>query len=261
MRRSARHGLTLIELLAASAISLVILAGVYQTLQQSRVVLRTGRDFAEQSGVVHRVHLLLADCVMQRKLPERLELFDQPREPRDLTLKKSLQRWQADVERIEWQRKQRATQPTFVGLDESLLLIVPCDSTSEPSFDLGEKAIWIGFGKPQVERLPDAWQIPASEMPEQPDSAWNGLWIATFRQPLPQSEGMQRWRFDQLRWISSDIASMHLRYHDGQQWKTSWSGGFTPLPAAIEIQCQSKLAGNSADGGPLVLDLSTGGVL
>jgi hypothetical protein len=72
---------------------------------------------------------------------------------------------------------------------------------------------------------------------------------------------MQRWRFDQLRWISSDIASMHLRYHDGQQWKTSWSGGFTPLPAAIEIQCQSKLAGNSADGGPLVLDLSTGGVL
>jgi prepilin-type N-terminal cleavage/methylation domain-containing protein len=117
MRRSARHGLTLIELLAASAISLIILAGVYQTLQQSRVVLRTGRDFAEQSGVVHRVHLLLADCVMQRKLPERLELFDQPREPRDLTLKKSLQRWQADVERIEWQRKQRATQPTFVGLD------------------------------------------------------------------------------------------------------------------------------------------------
>ncbi|MFY7969580.1 MAG: hypothetical protein ACOVNV_10835, partial [Pirellulaceae bacterium] len=174
---------------------------------------------------------------MQRKLPERLELFDQPREPRDLTLKKSLQRWQADVERIEWQRKQRATQPTFVGLDESLLLIVPCDSISEPSFDLGEKAIWIGCGKPQVERLPDAWQIPASEMPEQPDSAWNGLWIATFRQPLPQSEGMQRWRFDQLRWISSDIASMHLRYHDGQQWKTSWSGGFTPLPAAIEIQC------------------------
>jgi prepilin-type N-terminal cleavage/methylation domain-containing protein len=261
MRRSTRQGLTLIELLAASAISLLILAAVYQTMQQSRMVLRTGRDFAQQSGVVHRVHLLLADCVMQRKLPDRLDLFDQPQVPRDLTLKKSLERWQADVERIEWHRKQRATQPAFVGLDESLLLVVPCDSIFEPSLTLGEKAFWIGCGKPKLELLPDAWRIPAGEMPKQPDSTWEGLWIATFRQPLLQSAGMQRWRFDKLRLISSDIASMHLRYHDGQQWRTSWSGVVDQLPVAIEIHCQSKLAGSSADGGPLVLDLSTGGVL
>lgn len=261
MRRAARHGLTLIELLAASAISLLILAGVYQTLQQSRVVLRTGRDFAEQSGVVHRVHLLLSDCLMQRKLPERLELFDQPREPRDLTLKKSLQRWQADVGRIEWQRKQRATQPAFVGLDASLLLIVPCDSILEPTSDLGDKAIWIGCGKPQVAQLPDTWQIPAGEMPKQPDFAWDGLWIATFRQPMPQSAGMPQWRFDELRGISSDVGSLHLRYHDGLQWQTRWNGGFSQWPVAIEIQCKSELSGNSADGGPLVIDLSKGGML
>lgn len=261
MRRAARHGLTLIELLAASAISLIILAGVYQTLQQSRMVLRTGRDFAEQSGVVQRVHLLLADCVMQRKLPERLELFDQPREPRDLTLKKSLQRWRADVERIEWQRKLRTTQPAFVGLNESILLIVPCDLISEPASDLGEKAIWIGCGKPQAAQLPDAWQIPAGEMPEQPESAWDGLWIVTFRQPLLRSSGMPQWRFDEFRGVSSDVDSLRLRYHDGQQWQTSWNGGFSQLPVAIEIQCKSKLSGDSADGGPLVIDLSKGGIL
>lgn len=261
MRRPARQGLTLIELLAASAISLLILAGVYQTLQQSRVVLRTGRDFAEQSGVVHRVHLLLADCVLQRKLPERLDLFDQPQEPRDLTLKKSLQRWQADVARIEWRSKQRATQPVFVGLGDSLLLIVPCDTSSQPFSDLGEKAIWVGCGKPQVAQLPDAWQIPAGEMPDPSNSAWEGLWVVTFRQPLPQSPAMPRWRFDEFQGISSDIASLHLRYHDGQQWQSSWRGSFAPLPTAIEIQCKLKRSENLIDGGPLVIDLSKGGML
>lgn len=239
--RTARSGFTLVEVIAASALSVVLLLGVYRAMDQSARQRRAGTDEAHGDQVAMQLLRTIEGEILTARRPQRPLEFDSAWRPHDATeAKGQSQSLPSNVANPAGRRE--ADEVGIVGTRDALVIPLSSFPTREAGIAMPAVARVFGWRKKNDVELPVVWQQhlasrdfvgdrkAARRQPRGP------AYVTFTLHPTEESNASSTpvWLAGAARPLPPEIQSLTFRYFDGSNWYESWDGSSSELQA-IEI--------------------------
>jgi prepilin-type N-terminal cleavage/methylation domain-containing protein len=239
--RTTRAGFTLVEVIAASALSVVLLLGVYRAMDQSARQRRAGTDEAQGDQVAMQLLRTIEGEILTARRPQRPLVFDSAWRPHDATeAEGKSQPLPSNVANPTGRRE--ADEVGIVGTRDALVIPLSSIRTMEAGIAMPAVARVFGWRKKSEVELPAVWQQHLARRDFVGDRKATrrqprGPAYVTFTlHPMEESNASSSpaWLAGAARLLPPEIQSLTFRYFDGSNWYESWDGSSSDLQA-IEI--------------------------
>lgn len=222
---ASRRGFTLVEVLAATAISGALMLGLFAALDMLARYRTAGRDQAQCDRIANAVAQYLECSIRETPLSIKGDLDSvyapkakQP--PRQMTL---------DTERID--------DPLLVTGDETTLIVAARDAESSlPQQSASRVARLITGESIRAHELPGLWRRRSVEAAS--FSQHHGGYLSTLqlREIEPATTiAASRWQAGLPILLSDAVTDIKFRYFDGLTWLPRWDGDGRKRLQAVEV--------------------------
>lgn len=252
MKRSARSGFTLLEVLAASGLSVVLMLGVYRAMDLSSHYRRVANGRSNSDQVATTLLRLLEselaavdsnDPIVSPPVtdPTWIQL-DSAWSPFD-AVEANTPSLATDTTKAARPLAPRRRTPAIVGNARTLVITggeTKRGSDGRPSSD--QARVFGGTDRGEL-RMPEPWpallagenpRLDQASLREQRDTIV--CLVATLeRTHRDDLSNGPSWRTATTRPLANDLTEVRFRYHDGIQWHLVWTGAERFPLRAVEV--------------------------
>jgi hypothetical protein len=240
MTRSIPHGLTLVETLAASALSVAVLTGAYRALDWAARSQRAGRAQAAGDATLAGALGLLERCIAEAGRTPAPDSIDS-------ALRYASQGGSAatrDAEDAVFNPPAR--QLVCWGGRESLVLAARVDERDSAATPGASPACAFFRGRSGLAELPRPLQrLIAARLPAANRSK-NGLFfVELLAADVLGEEAQPEWQIRRIAALPGEFSRLTLRYLESGRWQPGWAQRWDLMPEAIEISAAVDAGGAS----------------